>query len=296
MAELEDPADIDVLYWVGCAGSYDERNQSVSRAFAGLMKQAGVRFAMLGNEETCTGDPARRLGNEYLYATVAAQNVETLNRYKPKRIVTQCPHCYHNLKKEYPGLRRAAIEVIARGRIYRRVDRGRAAQAASRRSTERDHLSRPCFMARHDRKWNGARAALGAIPGAEVTDVEQSKNRTFCCGAGGGCFWKEEHEGTAHQRRSASISSTRPSPKPIAVGCPFCMTMMTDAVKVAIAGRNDGRARPVRTGRRIHRRPGEVMGASRTDCRFSLPAARGKLAHKRRRYPTREAHRGFSQG
>src|SRR5208282_5295734 len=102
MAEAEDAAEFDVLYWVGCAGSFDERNQKVSRAFASLMKQAGVRFGILGKEERCTGDPARRLGNEYLYATVAAQNIETLNRYKPRRIVTQCPHCFHNLKNEYP--------------------------------------------------------------------------------------------------------------------------------------------------------------------------------------------------
>src|SRR5262249_42186832 len=104
MAEVDNPADLDVLYWVGCAGSYDERNQKVSRAFASLMKQAGVRFGILGKEELCTGDPARRLGNEYLYATVVQQNVERLNRYKPRRIVTQCPHCFHNLKNEYADL------------------------------------------------------------------------------------------------------------------------------------------------------------------------------------------------
>jgi Fe-S oxidoreductase len=228
MAELEDPSDIDVLYWVGCAGSYDERNQKVSRSFAGLMKQAGVKFAILGKEETCTGDPARRLGNEYLYATVAAQNVETLNRYKPRRIITQCPHCFHNLKNEYPDfggsyqvMHEAEFldELIKAGRLKPR-------HAVNERITYHD----PCYMARHNRQWEGARNALRAIPGTEVEDVDQSKNRTFCCGAGGGCMWKEEHEGTRiNQKRFDQISVA--NPKTIAVGCPFCMTMMEDALK-----------------------------------------------------------------
>jgi Fe-S oxidoreductase len=228
MAELEDPSEIDVLYWVGCAGSYDLRNQKVSRSFAGLMKQAGVRFAILGTEEACTGDPARRLGNEYLYATVAGQNVETLNRYKPRRIVTQCPHCFHNLKNEYPDFggtyqvtheAEFIAELIAAGRLKPRHE-------INERITYHD----PCYMARHNRKWDGARAALGAIPGAEVAEVEQSKNRTFCCGAGGGCFWKEEHEGTRiNQKRFDQLNEAKP--EAIAVGCPFCMTMLEDAVK-----------------------------------------------------------------
>ncbi len=228
MAEVEDPSDIDVLYWVGCAGSYDERNQKVSASFASLMKQAGVRFAILGTEESCTGDPARRLGNEYLYATVAAQNVETLNRYAPRRIVTQCPHCFHNLKNEYPDFG-GSYQVTHEGEFIEeliRAGRLKPRHAINERITYHD----PCYMARHNRKWEGARAALGAIPGAELEDVEQSKNRTFCCGAGGGCFWKEEHEGTRiNQKRFDQLSEARP--EAIAVGCPFCMTMMEDAVK-----------------------------------------------------------------
>jgi hypothetical protein len=112
MSAVQDPASLDVLYWVGCAGSYDERNKRVSCAFARVMQQAGVKFATLGCEETCTGDLARRLGNEYLYSMIAAANLETLNRYKPKRIVTQCPHCYHNLKKEYPDFGKVEYDVV----------------------------------------------------------------------------------------------------------------------------------------------------------------------------------------
>jgi len=228
MADVEKADDIDVLYWVGCAGAYDERNQKVSRAFASLMQQAGVKFAILGTEETCTGDPARRLGNEYLYATVAQQNVETLNRYKPRRIVTQCPHCFHNLKNEYPDFG-GTFEVTHEAEFIDeliRAGRLRPRREIQQRVTYHD----PCYMARHNRKWDGARAALRAIPGSEVAEVEQSKNRTFCCGAGGGCMWKEEHEGTRiNQKRFDQLSEAKP--ETIAVGCPFCMTMLEDALK-----------------------------------------------------------------
>ena len=228
MAEAEDAAEFDVLYWVGCAGSFDERNQKVSRAFASLMKQAGVRFGILGKEERCTGDPARRLGNEYLYATVAAQNIETLNRYKPRRIVTQCPHCFHNLKNEYPDFG-GSYNVMHEAEFLAelvRAGRLKPKEVLKARVTYHD----PCYMARHNRKWDGAREALRAIPGAEVVEVDQSKSRTFCCGAGGGCFWKEEHEGTRiNQKRFDQLSEAKP--ECVAVGCPFCMTMIEDAVK-----------------------------------------------------------------
>jgi Fe-S oxidoreductase len=229
MAEVENPEDLDVMYWVGCAGSYDERNQRVSRSFASLMKQAGVKFGILGVEEMCTGDPARRLGNEYLYATIAGQNVETINKYKPKRIVTQCPHCFHNLKNEYPDFGLENVEVMHEAEFIDeliRAGRLRPNKPIDQRMTYHD----PCYMARHNRKWDGARSALKAIPGAKVKDIDLSKNRTFCCGAGGGCMWKEEKEGTRiNQKRFDQISEA--DPETMAVGCPFCMTMMEDAVK-----------------------------------------------------------------
>jgi len=228
MAELDNPQDVDVLYWVGCAGSYDERNQKVSRAFAALLKQAGLRFAILGPEEMCTGDPARRLGNEYLYATVAAQNIETLNRYKPRRIVTQCPHCFHNLKNEYPDFG-GNFEVLHEGELIDELiaaGRLQPTQKMPVRVTYHD----PCYMARHNGKWEGARRALKAVPGVTLAEIEQCKHRTFCCGAGGGGFWKEEREGTRiNHKRFEQISQARP--ETIAVGCPFCLTMMEDAVK-----------------------------------------------------------------
>lgn len=229
MAEVENPAEIDVLYWVGCAGSYDERNQKVSRALAGLMKAAGVRFAILGKEESCTGDPARRLGNEYLYALAAARNIETLQRYKPKRIVTQCPHCYHNLKKEYPDFGRCDYQVVHEAEFLAElIKAGRLHPHVSSPNVVTYHD--PCFMARHDGKWNAARAVLAAIPGLRTAEVSRSKNRTYCCGAGGGCFWKEEVGGTRINReRFGQLDEHKPDT--VVTGCPFCMTMLDDASK-----------------------------------------------------------------
>ncbi len=202
LAEIGDPSAIEVLYWVGCAGSYDERNQKVSRALASLMKQAGVSFAILGSEETCTGDPARRLGNEYLYASVAKRNIETLKRYRPRRIVTQCPHCYHNLKKEYPDFGASDYEVVHEAEFLEELLRaGRLRFGAT--TKHRIAYHDPCFMARHDGKWESARALLSAIPGCDLIEAAQSKNRTYCCGAGGGCFWKEEIGGTRINERLA---------------------------------------------------------------------------------------------
>lgn len=229
MANVRNPEQLDLLYWVGCAGSYDDRNQKVSRALAGLIKQAGLKFAILGREEACTGDPARRLGNEYLYATIAQRNIEILNRYKPRRIVTQCPHCYHNLKKEYPDFGASGYEVLHSAEFIeelRRTKRLDFRRPLPQRITYHD----PCFMARHDRKWSAARTVLGAIPGAQISDVVQSKDRTYCCGAGGGCFWKEEVGGTRiNERRLNQLTEAKP--ETLAVGCPFCLTMLEDAAK-----------------------------------------------------------------
>lgn len=229
MADVEDPSTVDVLYWVGCAGSYDERNKRVSRAFARVMQQAGVNFATLGREESCTGDLARRLGNEYLYASVAASNLETLNKYKPKKIVTQCPHCYHNLKKEYPDFGPVDYEVVHEAEFIADLVSSRRLDLKSP-IDERVTYHDPCFMARHDQKWDGARTVLKSIPSAEVKDVDQSREKTFCCGAGGGCFWKEE-TGKPRINDTRFGQLTAAKPEAIATGCPFCMTMLTDAMK-----------------------------------------------------------------
>jgi Fe-S oxidoreductase len=233
-ADLEVPLYADhptaeVLYWVGCAGSFDMRNQKVSRAFVGILKKAGVDFAILGPEEGCTGDPARRLGNEYLYVTLAQQNVETLNRYNPKKIVTQCPHCFHTIKNEYPDLGGNYEVVHTAEFLAELLDKGKIEPESpcGKRVVYHD----PCYMGRHNGEFEGARQVLGAIPGVDLAEVAQSKRRTFCCGAGGGCMWKEEEHGTSRINLERVGQLETVDPETIAVGCPFCMTMLDDAVK-----------------------------------------------------------------
>jgi len=230
MAEIGEEDKVDVLYWVGCAGSFDERNQKTSKAFVKIMKSAGVKFGILGTEEQCTGEPARRLGNEYLYFTLAQMNVETLNRYKFDKIVTQCPHCFNTIKNEYPDLggkypvvhtTQYIEELLGAGRI--KLEKG----FLDKRLTIHD----PCYLARHNNVHEAPRAVLDAVPDMKREDVENSKRRTFCCGAGGGQFWKEEEHGTERINTTRFDQLMEAKPDTIAVACPFCTTMISDATK-----------------------------------------------------------------
>ena len=223
----EDP-EADVLYWVGCAGSFDERNQKVSTAMVNILQKAGVRFAILGKEEGCTGDPARRLGNEYLYSTLAEQNVQTMNGYKVKEVITQCPHCFHTIANEYPDLGGNYKVYHSSEYIEELVKRDKISpQIANNQNTT---FHDPCYLSRHNGRYAPPREALRAIPGIKLNDVEQSKKRTFCCGAGGGSVWKEETQGSRiNYTRLDQLMKAEP--ETIAVGCPYCMIMMDDAVK-----------------------------------------------------------------
>ena len=223
----EDP-DTEVLYWVGCAGSFDERNQKVSRAMVNILHKAGVKFAILGTEEGCTGDPARRLGNEYLYSTLAQQNVDTLNRYKVKEVITHCPHCFHTLKNEYPDL--GGDYTVYHSSEYINQLLRRDLITPQQALTERVTFHDPCYLSRHNQRYEAPRSSLGAIPQLQLNEVTQSKKRTFCCGAGGGAVWKEEKLGSRiNYKRVDQLMEA--NPETIAVGCPFCMLMMDDAVK-----------------------------------------------------------------
>jgi len=230
MAEIGEEERVEVLYWVGCAGSFDERNQKTSKAFVKIMKQAGVKFGILGTEEQCTGEPARRLGNEYLYFTLAQMNVETLNRYKFDKIVTQCPHCFNTIKNEYPDLG-GKFEVVHTTQYIESL------LGAGRLKLERGFLDKrltihdPCYLARHNNVHEAPRAVLDAVPGMAREDVENSRRRTFCCGAGGGQFWKEEEHGTPRINTTRLDQLMEAKPDTIAVACPFCTTMVSDATK-----------------------------------------------------------------
>ncbi len=239
--------EIDVLYWVGCAAAFDERNRKVARAFATCLDAAGVRFAILGQEESCSGDPARRMGNDYVWQMLAAGNIETLDRYRLKSIVTACPHCFNTIGNEYDQLG-GHYEVVHHSVYLRRLlDAGRlrvidpaagpstgpASSASADPRTVTFHDS--CYMARYNDVVAEPRAVLAAVPGLELREMERSGKNSFCCGAGGGRMWMEETRGSRiNNERTRQALETGAAT--VATNCPFCMTMMTDGLASTEAG------------------------------------------------------------
>jgi Fe-S oxidoreductase len=225
MAEAE-AGSVEVLFWVGCAGSYEDRAKKVSRALVELLAQAGVSFAILGTEETCSGDSARRMGNEYLFQMLAQQNVETLNGYGVKRIVTSCPHCFNVVKNEYPQFggnyevmhgSELVAQLIAEGRI-------RMATPVDQTITFHD----PCYLGRYNDVYDAPRRILEAIPGLKFTELPRSRQMGLCCGAGGGRMWMEEKTGARiNQTRMREIVDAKTDS--VGVACPFCMVMIGNA-------------------------------------------------------------------
>jgi Fe-S oxidoreductase len=225
---MRDVAEAEYLFWVGCYGSLDERNKKVSRALVRLLQAAGVDFAILGNEEKCTGEPARRLGNEYLYQALARENVETLQRYRFQTIVTACPHCFNTLRNEYPAFD-GRFRVIHHSQLLDdlvRSGRLRFRAEGAQRITYHD----ACNLGRYNGVYDEPRRALASLPQAEVVEMRLSRSRGFCCGGGGGRVWLEENEG----RRVNQIRvehAMEVNPDVLASACPFCLTMFEDGVK-----------------------------------------------------------------
>ena len=230
-------AELECLYWVGCAASFDDRNRRVARAFATCLDAAGVSFAVLGQEETCTGDPARRLGNEYVYQLLAAGNVATLDRYRPKTIVTACPHCFNTLGNEY-GQLGGHYQVLHHAQFLARlVSEGRLRPETGRDGSLTFHDS--CYLTRYNGVIDEPRAVLTAVPGVEVREMERHGRSSFCCGAGGGRMWMEETRGTrinAERTRQALETGA----DAIATACPFCLVMMRDGLADAAPARPVG--------------------------------------------------------
>jgi Fe-S oxidoreductase len=226
MAEAKDAGGVEVLFWVGCAGSYEERGKKVSVALARLLHEAGVTYAILGSEETCTGDAARRLGNEYLFQTLAQQNVETMNGYGVKKIVTNCPHCFNTLANEYPDFGGKYEVVHGTELVAQLVAEGRV--TLTEKVEQSISFHDPCYLGRHNGVYEAPRDILNAIPGVTVKELPRSRDAGMCCGAGGGRMWLDEKIGTRiNQARYAEIQAN--GTDAVGVSCPFCMVMLGNA-------------------------------------------------------------------
>ncbi len=230
---ISENQDVEYLYWVGCAASFDDRSKKIAQATAKLLKAAGVSFAILGPEEMCNGDPARRAGNEYLFEILAKGNVEILNGYNVKRIVTTCPHCYNTLKNEY-GDFGGNYEVVHHTELFARLIREGRLTPRKPVATQLAYHD-ACYLGRHNDIYDEPRDILRSIPGLRLVEPEQARDRGMCCGAGGAQMWKEEEKGDAriNHTRANQLLAVLPEagqPRAIASSCPFCKTMLTDGL------------------------------------------------------------------
>lgn len=229
---IDDNPEADLLWWVGCAPAYDPRAQEVAKAFAKVMNAAGVNYAVLGDSERCTGDSARRAGNEFLFSSMAEANIEVLNEVKPKRIVTTCPHCLQTLGKEYKQFG-GDYEVIHHTQLLSELTAQKKI-SVQKKQGEIDMITfhDPCYLGRHNNIVEAPRTAL-APTDAFVIEMPRHGKQSFCCGAGGAQMWKEEEHGSEAVNVTRYNEAVATGAKTIAVGCPFCLTMMTDASKKA---------------------------------------------------------------
>jgi Fe-S oxidoreductase len=221
--------DHEYLYWVGCAGSFDDKNKKVSIATAKLLQRAGIDFAILGPSEMCTGDPARRSGNEYIFQMLAMQNIETMNGMGVRKIITQCPHCFNTLKNEYPQLG-GNYEVVHHAQFLEwLIDTGRL-DMSSARLDERIVYHDSCYLGRHNDIYMAPRKVLGTLAGIEIVEAPRNGTKGMCCGAGGARMWMEEHTGKkVNTERSQELIATGASR--VATACPFCYIMIDDGTK-----------------------------------------------------------------
>ena len=228
MAKGESP---EILFWVGCAGSFDQRAQKITKAFVTILNKVGINYAILGKEEMCTGDPARRAGNEFMFQMMAYQNIQLLNGYGIKKIVTACPHCFNTLKNEYPELG-GTYEVIHHATfIHQLIDEGKIKMTEGctfkgKKITYHDS----CYLGRANNIYEAPRKVLEALD-AELVEMKRCRSNGLCCGAGGAQMFKEEEKGDTRINVERTKEALETGASVIAAACPFCNTMLTDGVK-----------------------------------------------------------------
>jgi Fe-S oxidoreductase len=225
---LSKGADRGILFWVGCAGSFDDRNIEVAISLVSILKSLGVSLWILGTEERCCGDPARRIGNEYLFQTLAQANIEILQKYGVKQIITLCPHCFHTLKNEYPQFggefhvlhyTQFLADLLSNGKL-------KLTKPINKIITYHDS----CYLGRGNQIYEAPRKILRSIPGLKLVEMERHGNRSFCCGAGGGRMWMEENIGKRiNQMRTDQAIQTKATL--VGTACPYCLTMLRDGIK-----------------------------------------------------------------
>ena len=221
----------DVLFWVGCAGSFDDRAKKITKAFVKILNKANVQFAVLGTEESCTGDPAKRAGNEFLFQMQAMTNIEVLNAYEVKKIVTACPHCFNTLKNEYPELG-GKYEVLHHTEFLKSLlDEGKITIEGGKFKGKRITFHDPCYLGRANDIYEAPRVLIEKLE-AELVEMKRCKTNGLCCGAGGSQMFKDAEKGTKEIYVERTEEALETKPNIIATGCPFCNTMITDGIKV----------------------------------------------------------------
>jgi len=226
---VEDATEFDFVYWMGCYGGYDPRGQNIAKSVVSLLTQAGVKFAVLGPKEKCTGDPARRLGEEALYQMLATENIENLNNLKVKKVIANCPHCFNTIKNEYPQFG-GNFEVINHTQLLSDlVEQGKL--KPTKEINEDVAYHDPCYLGRYNRVFDAPRKVLKSIPGLKLIELDRNREKSFCCGAGGGKIWMEEEAPRVNWNRFEEVESKKPDT--LAVACYFCDTMFEDAAKQA---------------------------------------------------------------
>jgi len=220
----------EILFWVGCAGSFDDRAKKITKSFVRLLNKAEVSFGVLGVEESCTGDPAKRAGNEFLFQMQAVSNIEVLNSYNIKKIVTTCPHCFNTIKNEYPSLG-GSYDVIHHTQLLDQLIKdGRIKVEKDLYKGKKITFHDPCYLGRANKEYTAPRSLINSVK-ADLKEMKSCKEKALCCGAGGAQMFKESEQGNQEINIKRTKQAINTNAKIIAAGCPFCNTMLSDGIK-----------------------------------------------------------------